>query len=269
MSRKRKSLLPFLALLGLFVSGALNRQVLFSTTPTPTPPPALPAQVSLSWQPCDRHPQQVIDAFINAIAPERSPWLRFSVRQRMELPDARFRSESRVYLGPDDCGRLELSVHNDQGATRVIVVCDGNTLARSVAGPGREAEVKTQKLPEPRDQRRVHLEEHGCSRPGQVLQRIRPHLRNLTTSQAQDKDVFRLRVAGQIDALHTGLPLPPAMPLKCCLYFDHDKAWLQRLEWWLPSAVGDRLVLEMDFVDFTVEALTDEECSRVFSFASK
>ena len=105
MSKRRKSLLPFLALLVVFVTGALNRQVLFSTGPAA--PAALPQSplTSLAWRPAKGDPQALLDSFLGRLRPSELGWLRVQVRQGMAQEERRVQTESRLLLGPNECAR--------------------------------------------------------------------------------------------------------------------------------------------------------------------
>jgi hypothetical protein len=271
MSKKRKSQLPLLAFVALLVTGALNRQALFSTdAPRTAPSRTIEAKgMSGTWRPCDREPLAILAEFLKRYDPEKIPWFTATIWQRMSVGDWGYESSSRVVLGPGHCARLELDVSGRQGKSKMLVVSDGKTIAKALLFGDEEPEVIATKLAEKDrpDARQRELNDHGCCGPWVLVQRFFPHLHKWQARRAQDPKEKLIKLSANAMSEVTGLPIPPGLPVRCHLYLDETTYWLTRLEWAQVTPGGEEVLLEMEFREPKLnEPLSDEHCVREFSF---
>lgn len=271
MSKKRKTQIPLLAFLALLVTGAMNRQVLFSTDALPAEAGDVGTVGSFggTWVELDRAPRDVLAAFLERHDPERLEWLTLTVWQRMGLKHFEYEARSRIVQGPGQCGRLEMEMTTRPCKSKLLVVSDGKTIAKSVMVEHEEPEVMTTHLSavaKPSVRQR-ELNDQGCCGPGVVVQRLLPSLKKWQGKTTKDKREKVIKLSAESTSEFSGLPLPPGTPVRCHLYFDEETLWLRRLEWATVTASGEEVVLEMEFRDAKVnEPLSEECCEREFSF---
>lgn len=268
MSKNRKSFLPLLAFAALLVTGALNRQVLFSTgRPERTERPAYDRD--LKWMASEQPPEQLIQAFLARYSTEQVQWLRTKIWQRMNLPESDFESSGTLVLGPEGCAHLTMQVHGSHAKTALIVVSDGKVLAKSVRIGTQKPMVTASPLPGPEagNARSMFLAGEGCCGPDWLVRRTMTALKNVKVENAAIGKNPLLRIQGEIASEATGCPLPPGKLVTCTMYFDAKTNWLTRVEWALATNHGVEPFLEMEYQTPVLnQPLSDEECAREFTF---
>jgi hypothetical protein len=270
MSNKLFLLLPLLAGVPLFLTGALSRP---SADTAASPFLAQPIQ----WTAPDGGPAGLFDLALQRLSPEQISWLQVTLWQRMSTPESAFESQGALQIGPRNCARLDLTVRTGANPGRWLVVSDGHALAQ-VVQLGTGTPTVTTRLLEPQTQEadppgptpaNEALRALGCGGPYPLLKELRGRLRDLTlqTGLFQGRPVARL---------HGRLKIAPSAPATgtavgadfCYVYLDPQTLWPIRLEWWgaNPERV-QRLLLEIEFRDPQVNRpLSLTECMRVFSY---
>src|SRR5260221_314114 len=138
MSNKLFLLLPLLAGVPLFLTGALSR-----------PPadiaasPFLPQPIQ--WAAPEGGAASLFDRALERLSPERVAWLQVTLWQRMAAAEPAFESQGSLQLGPRNCARLDLAVSTGVCPGRWLVVSDGHALAQ-VVQLGRRAPRVTARL---------------------------------------------------------------------------------------------------------------------------
>ena len=157
-----------------------------------------------------------------------------------------------------------MTLKGASGATKLLIISDGKTLAKSIQTRGTEPDVKIRALAA--GLREHELASEGCGGPWSLLQRLRPQLRNLEVKQGKIGADIVFRVTAEAPGEASGLPVALGVNLQCNLMFDEGTLWLRRIEWRQPGSARE-LLLEMEFRNPIVnQPLSDEDCSREFSF---
>lgn len=268
MSKHRKSMLPWIAFVALLVTGALNRQALFSTdTPLPSSP-SFSHVSKATWGPCDKAPQAMLKEFFKRHDPNALEWSNVNIWQRMGLEGFTFESDSQLTMGPGQCARLEMKLQTPLGTSKYLVVSDGKSLAKAMSSGNGKPEVVTMQLPPP-DQSAARVKEltdQGCGGPWLLVQRVEPFLSKLSVQQSRGKGEKTFKITGETLSQMAGLPLPPGTPVRCHLYLEEKTYWLRRVEWVTGGKV-EELVVEMEFRNPMMnQPMNEEECIRQFSF---
>jgi hypothetical protein len=271
MSNKLFLLLPLLAGVPLFLSGALSRP---------------PADVAVSpflaqpiqWTAPEGGPAVLLDRAVERLSPEHITWLQVKLWQRMSTVDGAFESQGSLQIGPRNCARLDLTVSSGACPGQWLVVSDGHALAQVVQLGSAPPRVNTRLLaPAVQDADQSEevpcaeeLRALGCGGPHPLLKDLRARLRNLTlqTGLLRGRPVARLH--GRLDGARSAPAAGTALAADFCyLYLHPETLWPLRLEWWgaNPERV-QRLLLEIEFRDPQVNRpLSLTECMRVFSYS--
>jgi hypothetical protein len=223
---------------------------------------------------------------VDALAPDRAPWLTTALWQRVHLPSCTFTAQGRYLTAPGRRFRLELRTHQANGESELLAVGDGRRLwqaerlgrdgwaevtsvdldriAAKLAGPGGASQAQ-QELTEGAPTRGVTP----------LLRDLRDRLvwvgREVTTHDDQEylelTGVWRHELFLHM-APGKGAPWPEGLARSCRLILDAESSWPRRVEWWGPDAGGATMLLaELEFRSPRVnEALTEEQCRREFHF---
>jgi hypothetical protein len=272
MIQKKLILVPFFACSLLLIIGALDHQPHFL-------PPV--ASASFVAQPHDAGlgnltPRQILAQAAAALAPERNPWLRVKIWQKQVDDGVSFEAEGRLVRGPNQCARLETTVHSGPNPTALVTVSDGVALAHACRLPGQLTELTTRrfttpaKKPMPPPQIDLVLNEHGCGGPYCLLKDLESILDDLQAVPGIWKDKRVIRLTGSVKE---NTKLSPAMqraasPRVCALYLDAQTLWPHRVEWRsLRRPEEGFLFLQMEFRDPEINhPLSHEDCVREFTY---
>jgi hypothetical protein len=267
MSNKLFLLLPLLAGVPLFLTGALSRPPADTTASPFLPQP-------IQWTAPEGGPAGLFDLALQRLSPERITWLQVTLWQRMTGAESTIESQGSLQIGPRNCARLDLTLSAGACPGRWLVVSDGHALAQVVQLGKSTPKVNTRLLvPQGQDAEQSGqapsaeaLRALGCGGPHPLLKDLRARLRDLTLETGLSKGRPVARLHGRLDAA----PAAGTAVIAdfCYLYLDPETLWPARLEWWGANAERvHRLLLEIEFRDPLVNRpLSLTECMRVFSY---
>lgn len=269
MMIKLLALLPPLAGIALFLTGALDR---------PVPEAAQPAAPAFAPQPLPLvqgggDPARLLDSALDRLSPARLSWLRVRLWQQMTDSEVRFESEGTLQIGPRHCARLDLRVLAGPRASRLLVVSDGHALAH-VLQPDGEAPVVTSQLlapPPPAVPTKSPTEllrAKGCGGPHPLLKELRAKLRDLTAQTGLWQNRPTVRLKGLLAERLQGEAATAVVADFCYVYLDAQSLWPHRVEWWGTDKKQNlRPLLQLEFRDAELNReLSLPECVREFSY---
>jgi hypothetical protein len=222
------------------------------------------------------------------LADSTRPWLQTEVKIRSRIPELLFRGQGSYLRAPGQRFRLEVRTRMDdpemaRAEATFLAVSDGHDLwqatrtskqdlcdvqriqlgeiYRAADGLPRLAAVRERLLAGP-----------GIRGPEQMLRSINQHTSWVHLQVKGDArevvGVWRQNVKASI--LANSHQWPIALPRLYRLTLSGPQNWPTRLEWWGPAAPDgpDRLLAEVDYASpVRDQSLSDEECSRLFTFA--
>jgi hypothetical protein len=275
MTRKNLVLAPLFACSLLLIMGALDREPNRVAQDAKGLFVAQPASLRAGLG--NLTPGQILSEAVAALSPEKIAWLGLNTWQKQVDGDAGFEAEGRLVRGPNQCARLEMTVHRGPKPTQVVTVSDGMVLARVYRQADRPATVTTRQLAtpsrtstSPRDIELV-LNEHGCGGPYWLLKDLQSILDNLQAVAGIWKGKRVVRLTGSVKG---GLAVCPEsrdglMAQTCNLYLDADSLWPHRIEWWASPQPDehDVLLVQLEFRGPQInQPLSHEDCVREFTY---
>lgn len=248
---------PIVVLTGLWRPpsslGALSAESLFVAETVPLDQNLIGSQTS---------GEQLLDAALAQLAPERLAWLRTELWQRMSDRKTVFEAEGRLDLGPGQCARLDLTVRTPDGKGRLLTISDGRALARVLQFGATDPVAVSELLPDNADPQ--FLDAKGCGGPRTVLAGLRRQLRDIRLQTGRLAAHAVIQVKGELgpdaipDALQTSSPIRHAY-----LYLDARTLWPHRVEWWSSG----ELTVALEFRAAELNRPRDlDECAALFSY---
>src|SRR5207302_946625 len=156
-----------------------------------------------------------------------------------------FEADGRLVRGPNQCARLEMTVHGGSQPTTVITVSDGVGLARICRPAGQPAEVVTQKFttraetPPAAQEIDEILNTHGCGGPHFLLRDLEEILENLRMERGLWNGKPVIRLEGAVKENPPSEARPALWPRTCYVYLDARTLWPYRVEWWGAEAAAE------------------------------
>jgi hypothetical protein len=276
MSRRPFLLLALLAVVPLFLTGALRRSPADSV---PGSGPAfLPRVIDIpnDWK--DAGVARLFDCAVERLAPEQLAWLHVTVWQRMAASEVPFESTGALQIGPGHCVRFDLTIHTGAIPGHCLVVSDGHSMVH-VVQLGKSQPTITSRLlvaegpagqQPPAKNPAETLRELGCGGPYPLLRDLRGKLTELCVQTGHLQGRPQVRIQGRLCPVPcTAEPDTAVAADFCYLYLDPQTLWPGRLEWWAAHGARDQrlLLLEIEFRDPQWNRpLSLPECIRAFSY---
>jgi len=197
--------------------------------------------------------------------------MKTTIWQQMTEHDLTFVAQAQLLLGPQDCARLDMTIHTARTTTQHLVVSDGHALAQCTKNGKQPDDVQGLSFPrtmenlEPAKQnqhRESFLREKGCGGPRAVLLNLTHGMTEIQVDTGLWRGQPVLRFQGV-------LVDPQAAPAHVCGYLHAETLWPLRLEWRRQGRKGltPSPYLQMEFRDPVLnQPLTPEECDRAFTF---
>lgn len=196
---------------------------------------------------------------LDAIAPERTPWLKTRILQTVSDAPSHFVAEGFLQRGPNRCARLEMTIATGDRPSRLIVVSDGEVIAQERRILYQEPAVTVERFPDDNDAAKDELlVRKGCGGPSAILEQMCEHLTNATLQTGMLGDVPVIRIQGEIESDVS----------RASVYLHAKTLWLQRVEWFTrDDNGGSRMSLRIEFLEPELRReMRVEECIRVFSY---
>jgi hypothetical protein len=274
MSKKNLALSPLFACSLLLTMGALNHQPRAFTPPVSA---SFVAQIATRDAGMDNlTPAQVLARAAVNLDPERTPWLRVKTWQKQADEEVSFEADGRLVRGPNQCARLEMTIHTGAIATTAITVSDGVGLAHGRRVAGRAPTVTSQRFITPAKTNMAAeeidriLNAHGCGGPYCLVKELASTLKNLKMVQGTWKGNSVIRLTGTVkEDQAVAEPRFTVPPRICQLYLDARSLWPHRAEWWAfqEDEKNAFLLLELEFRDPVInQPLSHEDCIREFTY---
>jgi hypothetical protein len=270
MSRYPLLLLPVLCVAILVLGGALDQK------PVDGRQPAVPAASRATVN--DPKALALLDQAMDALSPQRIPWMEATVWQQVRCDDFTYQACGRVLTAPGDRSRFDVNVKVGKTQGEMRLVCDGQTLWQSIRLGSDTPAVTHWDLPagsaEMVQARAQLLHEEGFGGLAALLGCLRRGLQN-AQCQRQIWKGHEVMVIGGVWPLNTarlaGMPdfcRPRLQARLCRVFLDAQTLWLDRLEWWgseKPSQQNSLLV-QTEFRDPVVNRpLSPEQCVAEFT----
>ncbi|HWG47384.1 MAG TPA: hypothetical protein VN688_31765 [Gemmataceae bacterium] len=226
-----------------------------------------------------------IEQALDALKADRVSWLETAIWQKVQLPAYSYEAEGSYRLAPGQRFRLEMHTHLGEAEGTLLMVSDGRDMWEGTR-PGQGAWEGVTRLrlaevfstmngpagPQLRDEflQRPHFQ--GMT---PLLRSLRDRLvwaRSEVTHRASGDQIHLVGVWAKEEAAKLApaeATWPTSLPRQCHLYLDAQTHWLQRVEWWGPTAAkgADHLLVQMEFRNPVFNRpLAADVCARLFAF---
>jgi hypothetical protein len=274
MTRYQLLLLPVVIAAVLILSGALKHKAVDGGQ----------SHVPIANTDNDPQAQALLDQAIDALSPERVRWLQAAVWQQAHCEDFTYQACGRLLTAPGDRARFDLNVRVGKVKGELRLVCNGQTLQRSIHVGDEEAVVTHVKLPaldkpgkDPADLARARtevLQEEGFAGLSPLLSSLRQELQNVQCQHQTWKGHEVIVISGAWpDDTARSAPVPQCYRPRfharfCCIYLDARTFWPHRLEWWGSEKPNqpNTLLMQTEFRDAVINrALAAEQSTAEFA----
>jgi hypothetical protein len=253
---------------GSFATSARSPKLLFV-------PGAVPLDADLIGSGLDA--RQLLQKALEKLAGQDAAWMKTKIRQTMADADSNFVAEGFLQRGPNHCAHLEMDVVRAGKRGRLLVVSDGEIVARVRKMPDALPVVVVERLPalaEDSQEKDAGVKEEFlarqcCGGPAPLLAPIHKHLRNarLRTGLLQDTPVIQIQGELSPDSAPVCIGAKN-LPSRAHVYLDAQTLWPIRLEWWgVDRTNSPQVVLRVEFLEPSINReLSVAECMRMFSY---
>lgn len=226
-------------------------------------PQAMPLDADIIGSGIDA--EQLVGKSLDKLRRLQSGWMRTKIRQTMNDPTSHFVAEGFLQRGPNRCARLEMKIERNGTTAHLVIVSDGEIVARARQMGGAKPVVALEPLPvaAPGNGSDDFLNAKCCGGPYALLAPMHKLLVNakLLTGFLNEQAVIQIK-----GELKTGGLVAQARHAR--IYLDAKTLWPQRLEWWGASkAEAPQLLFSSEFFEPEFDReLSVAECTRVFSY---
>jgi hypothetical protein len=207
------------------------------------------ARPSREGSPPDPEAARLLDRALDAVSPDRLPWLEAGVWQKVRLPGLSYEAEGRYLAAPGHRFRLELRTTLGNTPGELVLVSDGRHLWRGTRlGGGGWAEVSRAALRAGFDlpdgpgwpQARDGAGGLSFGGVGPLLTNLRERLTWVGLERQEGRFVLTGVWPEQARAALRGgkKAWPAGLPRECRLTLDEARLWPRRVEWWGPPTDG-------------------------------